>query len=130
MRPRHWIAVLVLFLPVLDADAQADLTYGPVLTRRPPGMIVDAPAPPAAVAGQAPAVTPAPAPARAVPRRHPALQGAGPLAPRPPHPSEAAAVSGMVPVPSAAAAPQPVVPTSNLAGSCVGGACTDAGAPR
>jgi hypothetical protein len=57
-------------------------------------------------------------------RRHPAWQGAGPLAPRPLRPGDATLSLG-VPVPAPIPGPEPVTPGTAVVG-CPGGVCRDA----
>jgi len=63
--------------------------------------------------------------ARQVPRRHPAWQPAGPLAPRPLGGGDAPAIGyGALTIPPPAQAPQPVVPSTTPL-NCAGGVCRD-----
>jgi hypothetical protein len=57
--------------------------------------------------------------------RRPAAQAAGPMAPRPLRPLEAAPSAG-VPIPPPATAPQPPERGTTIVGSCPGGICSDA----
>ena len=59
-------------------------------------------------------------------RRHPAWQGAGPMAPRPLRAGEAPPATAAVPIPPPLPAPQPTVPSSSVIRACQGIACTDA----
>lgn len=125
---RSALALALALCVLLPAAAQssspsASLTYGPVLTRRPPGM--DAGTAAGADAGAPRSASERP---RSGARRHPARQDEGPMAPRPRSVYVPPAVTGTVPVPppAPAPAPRPVVPGSTLSGSCQGGLCVDA----
>lgn len=123
--------------------------YGPVLhprgerpagvpankgTRKDPAEVHDEtdtlarPSAPGQQAGQA--QQPKPPQGKQQTRRHPAWQGAGPLAPRPLQPPERSLSAGVpvgsVPVAPPASAPQPPARGSAVLNSCQGNFCTDA----
>lgn len=58
-------------------------------------------------------------------RRHPAWQGEGAMAPRPPRSGETPPATAAVPISPPATAPQPTVPSTSVIRGCQGIVCTD-----